>query len=266
LVAEQSISTATLLDLKVELADRMLDSCDLCPRHCRVDRNHGQTGFCGVAGKTAMHAEGVMYGEEIELVPSHELFLSGCTMRCAFCSSHRHITRPMLGTEVSPEDLAATAARRRAQGALNWNILGGEPIVHIANILKALRAQTEPIPVVWNSNLYATDEAMALLDGVVDLYLGDIHFGNDRCAERLSRTPDYSQSVRGAFAAAAHSGASVLIRHLVMPGHIDCCAGPAMRWAREALADAPFHLMLGYVAAAITPATGSACDSTAQMP
>lgn len=237
----------SLLDLKIRLAERTLDACDLCPHLCGVNRNQGRTGFCGVAGGTAIHWEGILSGEEIELVPSHEVFLSGCTMRCAFCYSHEHITRPMSGRPTTPAELAALAGRRRREGATNLNLVGGEPTVHIPNILRALRELKTPLPIVWNSNLYATARAMSLLDGVVDLFLGDIHFGNDDCAERLGRIPHYSASVRAAFAAAVRSGASVVIRHLVMPGHLDCCARPAMEWGAQALPNTPFHLMFQYV-------------------
>jgi putative pyruvate formate lyase activating enzyme len=138
----------------------MLDACDLCPHHCLVNRNEGKVGYCGVAAETAVHWEGILHGEEIELVPSHEVFLSGCTMRCAFCYSHEHITRAMSGKKTSPAELAACTTSRRAAGATNLNLVGGEPTVHIANILRALREIEEPIPVVWNSNMYATPQAL----------------------------------------------------------------------------------------------------------
>jgi len=237
----------SLLDLKVALAERMLDDCDLCPHHCHVNRNEGETGFCGVADRTAVHWEGILHGEEIELMASHEVFLSGCTMRCAFCYSHQHITRPMSGLPMAPSEMAGCADRRHGEGASNLNLVGGEPMVHIPNILRMLREISAPLPVVWNSNMYATPQAMALLDGVVDLFLGDIHFGNNACARRLGLIPDYLPSIQAAFVAAASSGADVIIRHLVMPGHLDCCARPAMEWAKQALPETPFHLMFQYV-------------------
>ena len=237
----------SFLDLKISLARQMLDDCDLCPHHCRVNRNKGKTGFCGVADGTAVHWEGILHGEELELMASHEVFLSGCTMRCAFCYSHDHITRPMSGLPMAPQEIAGCVDRRRSEGALNLNLVGGEPTVHIPNILRMLREVSAPLPVIWNSNMYATPEAMALLDGVVDLFLGDIHFGNDACAQKLGMIPDYLPSVKAAFLAAAASKADVIIRHLVMPGHLDCCARPAMEWAAQAMPETPFHLMFQYV-------------------
>ncbi|HTE17066.1 MAG TPA: radical SAM protein, partial [Armatimonadota bacterium] len=247
IVASPDPVLRSLLDIKIELADRALDACGLCPHLCRVDRNHGEVGYCGVAAETAVHWEGVLHGEELPLVPSHEIFLSGCTMRCAFCYSHEHITRPMSGQTTQPAELAACIRARRAEGSTNVNLVGGEPTVHLPNILRTLRLLESPVPVVWNSNMYATEEAMALLDGVVDLFLGDIHFGNEGCARCLGRIPDYLPSVTAAFAMAVRSGASVIIRHLVMPGHVECCARPAMDWAAAELPETPFHLMFQYV-------------------
>jgi putative pyruvate formate lyase activating enzyme len=237
----------SLIDLKLELAGVILDACDLCPHHCLVNRNAGKVGYCGVSDATAVHWEGILHGEEIELVPSHEVFLSGCTMRCAFCYSHEHITRPMSGRTMTTSEIKGCVEHRQRQGATNLNLVGGEPIVHLGNILRVLKTLEVATPVVWNSNMYATPATMELLDGIVDLYLGDIHFGNESCAARLGRVPAYVESVQTAFVTAAASGASVIIRHLVMPGHLECCARPAMQWAVANLPAAPFHLMFQYV-------------------
>jgi hypothetical protein len=59
---------------------------------------------------------------------------------------------------------------------------------------------------------------LCVAERVVDLFLGDIHFGNDDCARELGRIPEYLPSITNSFRAAVDSGASVIIRHLVMPG------------------------------------------------
>jgi putative pyruvate formate lyase activating enzyme len=244
---EYSHGTQSRLDSKIEQTRNLYESCDICPHDCRVNRNAGKVGYCGVADESAVHWEGVLHGEEIELVPSHEVFLSGCTMRCAFCYSHEHITRPMSGVKTSPAALAQCAEKRFAEGATNLNLVGGDPTVHLLTILRALKTLRAPMPIVWNSNMYIAPHAMEILDGVVDLYLGDIHFGNNQCAQKLGRIPKYFETVTNALQTAAASGASVVIRHLLMPGHLECCAKPAMEWARSTLPEVPFHLMFQYV-------------------
>lgn len=238
------------LDAKIEQTLQLYDSCDICPHDCRVNRNAGKVGYCGVANTSAVHWEGILHGEESEVIPSHEVFFSGCTMRCAFCYSHQHIVRPMSGVVQSPAQLAEMARKRLAQGATNWNLVGGDPTVHLLTILRTLKelaiTQT-PLPVVWNSNMYIAPHAAEILDGVVDLYLGDIHFGNNDCAQKLGRIPKYFETVTQALHRAGSSGASVVIRHLLMPGHLECCARPAMEWAVKNVPQIPFHLMFQYV-------------------
>ncbi len=237
----------SLLDLKIALADQIFDSCDLCPHDCRVNRNAGKKGYCLSDAQIYVHFEGVLHGEEIELVPSHETFLSGCTMRCAFCYSHEHIENAQSGQAISPKELANCIGGRKNEGATNWNIVGGEPTVHLPNILRALREMESPQAVVWNSNMYFMPRASELLDGIADVFLGDIHFGNNHCARKVGRIPRYFESVTTSIQYAAQSGADVVIRHLAMPGHMECCARPAMEWARENLPNVPFHLMFQYL-------------------
>jgi hypothetical protein len=95
--------------------------------------------------------------------------------------------------------------------------------------------------------MYMTSDALALLDGVVDLYLGDIHFGNDACAAHIGGIGEYMDAVTTALQTAVESGASVIIRHLLLPGHLQCCARPAMEWAARTLPQTPFHLMFQYM-------------------
>jgi putative pyruvate formate lyase activating enzyme len=238
------------LDAKIDQTRKLYDSCDICPHDCHVNRNEGKVGYCGVANTSAVHWEGILHGEESEVIPSHEVFFSGCTMRCAFCYSHQHITRPMSGVLQSPTQLADMARARLSQGGTNWNLVGGDPTVHLLTILRTLKelAQTQtPLPVVWNSNMYIAPHAMDILDGIVDLYLGDIHFGNNDCAHKLGRIPRYFETVTRALHHAVNSGASVVIRHLLMPGHLECCARPAMEWAVNTVPQTPFHLMFQYV-------------------
>ncbi|RYZ62994.1 MAG: hypothetical protein EOP09_18295 [Proteobacteria bacterium] len=67
------------------------------------------------------------------------------------------------------------------------------------------------------------------------------------CARKIGRIPRYFESVKAAIKYAAHSGADMVIRHLAMPGHLECCARPAMEWACENLPNVPFHLMFQYL-------------------
>jgi putative pyruvate formate lyase activating enzyme len=60
----------SLLNLKVELARRILKSCHFCERRCGVDRTAGKRGVCDVGERSRVASEFMHYGEEPELVPS----------------------------------------------------------------------------------------------------------------------------------------------------------------------------------------------------
>lgn len=235
----------SLLDLKAELARRMLSHCGLCERKCGADRTGGQRGFCGVGRDSFYFFEQVLWGEEPPLVPSHEVFLSGCNLRCSFCYSWQSLLDPSLGTRVEPTEFAALVDSRRAEGAANLNLIGGEPTVHLPAILDSLRHVTRPTSVVWNSNFYMSRETMSLLDGMVDLYLGDFRFGCDACAREIGGVERYVETASRNFLLAAEYG-ELIIRHLVLPGHIDCCLRPIAKWVAENLPDVPFNLMFQY--------------------
>lgn len=241
----QSGGQVSLLDVKAELARRMLKDCRFCERQCRVDRTRGETGFCGAGVQSRFFFEQTLWGEELPVIPSHEIFFCGCNLRCKYCYSWESVLDPSRGTPVTASDLAGLIDRRRLEGAANVNLIGGEPTVHLAAILEALKLTTTPAAVVWNSNFLMSAETMKLLDGVVDLFLGDFRFGSDECAERLGGVSRYVEAAKRNFLLAAGS-ADLIIRHLVVPGHVECCLRPVAEWVAANLPEAPFNLMFQY--------------------
>jgi putative pyruvate formate lyase activating enzyme len=101
-------------------------------------------------------------------------------------------------------------------------------------------------PVVWKSDFYGTPEAFELLDGVVDVYVADFKFGNDQCASRLAGVGNYTQILKRNLLIAAKQ-ARLIIRHLLLPGHYDCCYQPILQWLKQNLPDAALSLRDGYL-------------------
>ncbi|BAA30212.1 radical SAM protein [Pyrococcus horikoshii] len=222
-----------LLDLKAKIADKILERCTLCEIKCRVNRKKSP-GYCRVK-ESLVASDFLHYGEEPELVPSYTVFFSGCNFRCVFCQNW-DISQFRIGVEYLPEYMAIKIEKAFQLGARNVNFVGGEPTPNLPFILETLRYVRVPIPIVWNSNMYMSEEAMKLLDGVVDIYLGDFKYGNDRCAMKYSKVPRYWEVVtRNFLLAKEHFRAEFLIRHLVMPNHLDCCTKPILRWIAENL-------------------------------
>jgi len=242
----------SFLDLKAELARRMLRSCCLCERRCGVDRTSGEKGHCGVLN-ARVSSDFIHLGEEPDLVPSYTIFFSGCTFNCVFCQNWDISSRPESGAAVNPSDLAEKIDRRVGVATRagissrprNVNWVGGDPTSNLPFILDVLTKCRANIPQVWNSNMYLSTETMKLLKGVIDVYLTDFKYGNDKCAMRLSNAPNYMQVTQRNHLS-ARKDSEVIVRHLVLPGHIDCCTKPVLTWIAENLKDVKVNVMAQY--------------------
>ena len=144
-----------------------------------------------------------------------------------------------------PVTLAARAKAAMKNGAQTAMILGGEPTVHLPAALEIVAALPPTMRLVWKTNAHATAQARALLDGMFDVWLADYKFGNDHCAERLAGVPRYQEVVRENLVwANRHS--ELIVRHLLMPGHVDCCWEPIARWLGAELPAVKVSLRSGF--------------------
>jgi len=125
--------------------------------------------------------------------------------------------------------LARLVESARKGGARNVNWVGGEPTPNLHTILEALKLCQANIPSVWNSNMYMSLDAMKLLRGTQDIYLTDFKYGNDQCAQRYSKVPSYFEVVTRNHLL-ADDDAELIIRHLVLPGNLDCCTRRILEW------------------------------------
>ena len=207
-----------------------------------IDRDKDR-GVCNVS-RSMIASEFIHMGEEEILIPSYTIFFSGCTFNCVFCQNW-DISQYPVGLYIKPDVLANMIEKRSKQGARNVNWVGGDPTPNIPYIIDTLINCDVSIPQIWNSNMYCSIESMKLLDGIIDLYLTDFKYGNDNCALRLSKVRNYLQVVKRNHLL-AYNQADILIRHLVMPNHVDCCSIPIIRWIAENLPDTPVNIMNQY--------------------
>jgi len=228
------------LDLKIELAKEMFKRCELCERGCGVNREKGEKGYCNV-GEPKISSEFLHMGEERELVPSHTVFFAGCNFRCVFCQNYE-ISQLNRGRKIPPEILAE---KIESSGGKNVNWVGGDPTPNLSYILKVLQKMETPIPQIWNSNMYLSERCMKLLSQLIDVYLTDFKYGNDDCAKKLSDVEDYTFVLRRNHLIAEKTG-DLIIRHLVLPGHLECCTKPILEWIDSNLDDPKVNIMTQY--------------------
>jgi putative pyruvate formate lyase activating enzyme len=173
-------------------------------------------------------------GEEEQLNPSHQIYLAGCNLRCTFCTVTEWNEEPMAAEELDIEKLKERVAYRKNQGARTLNLLGGEPTVSLPGIIELLSHLEPTTRVVLNSNMYYDNQVPEILDGLVDIYLADLKCGNSSCAEVLLDAADYMEVVKeNIVKAGCH--AEVIVRHLILPGHSECCLKPILSWLAEEL-------------------------------
>ena len=218
---------ASFLDLKIELAYRVLKSCRLCARRCNVDRSAGEKGVCGLGVDAIVSEHYIHIAEEPPVNPSLNIVLGGCGLQCRFCQQN-HLLDPSL---VTGNALKKPLWKRlNKKGARTLSFIGGNPDESLYAILKFLSDAPArwKLPIIWNCHGYATEEMLRLLAGLVDGYVTDYKFGNRRCGDDLADAPEYSDTAFAAVRAMLSQDVPVIVRNLVLPGHVNCCSIPIL--------------------------------------
>jgi putative pyruvate formate lyase activating enzyme len=171
--------------------------------------------------------------------------LSGCDLRCDFCITGAASWNPRAGSGFDARAMAKQAIAALAGGARTIQLLGGEPTVHLPAALEFVSWLPETARLVWKTNAHGSAQARELLDGMFDVWLADFKFGNDACARRLAKVPDYVRVVReNLLWANEHS--ELIVRHLLMPGHVECCWQSVAEWLAAALPGVKVNLRSGF--------------------
>jgi putative pyruvate formate lyase activating enzyme len=217
---------------RVETASSLLDKCSICPRKCGVDRRGGETGKCRTFREATVSSCASHFGEEPPLVGScgsRTVFFAKCNLGCLFCQNYS-ISQLGEGDRVTRKELAYIMLSLQSKGCHNINLVS--PTHVVPQILEALGLAVEAglnIPLVYDSGGYDSVETLRILDGIVDIYMPDMKYDDERTARELSGIEDYPEVNRAAVKemhrqtgdleidrnGVARRG--VLVRHLVLP-------------------------------------------------
>lgn len=233
-----------LLDKAIQTAEKIMQSCEFCERKCKINRLKDKRGFCKAGKDWRIFGAHTHMGEEIDLIPSGTLFLAGCALRCCYCQNAPESITPELGQIWQDNKIAEWIDNKFSEGCKNVNFV--TPDCYVWNILKALKLVKSDIPVVWNSSSYYSEKTANLIKDFVDVYLLDFRYFNNKCAERLSNAPGYVATAQRNHLIANKYG-ELLIRVLVIPNHIECCAEPILKWIKDNLGeDTRVNIMAQY--------------------
>lgn len=245
-VQEQVGSQSSVDGDRYSRALDLLRNCTVCEWRCGVNRLAGETGPCHLKDTSSVFGQYLSLTEEPEVVPALRVYLAGCNFRCSFCDTAPRCFEPTTGRAVDAKSTAAEWTDAIRAGAKTISVLGGEPTLHLHTLLEIAAAAPAKLPLVINTNLYMTPEVLELLEGIVTLYLADLKFGSDDCARQLAGVPHYVDVVRRNLEW-LHGRTPVIVRHLLMPGHLECCFHPSVDWLAERIPGARFQLYTGFV-------------------
>lgn len=246
---------------RIEALNNILKDCTLCPRKCRVNRLNGEKGVCRTGRLPVVSAAEPHFGEEPPLTGSSgsgTIFLSNCNLKCVFCQNH-DISHAGEGEEVSFDGLSVLMLNLQRRGCHNINFV--TPTHQTPQIVESLPKAIEgglEIPLVYNCGGYEDADTLKLLEGIFDIYMPDMKYGDDGAARKYSFAPDYLSNAKAAILemhrqvgdlvidknGIAEKG--LIIRHLVLPNGLSG-TGEVMRFiAEEVSPDTYVNLMDQY--------------------
>lgn len=230
---------------RLETVRASLACCELCAHRCRVNRLKGPAGLCHAGATARVFSAQLEVGDELELVPAFALALSGCNLRCGFCISGAESWQAEAGVGLDATGIAEQAGLALARGAKSVLLLGGEPAIHLPSVLEIVAALPDDARLVLKTNGFSSALARSWMENLFDVWVVDYKFGQNDCARRLAQVSDYAAVVReNLIWARDHS--ELIVRHVLLPGHLDCCWRPVAAWLAENLPDIKVSLRAGY--------------------
>jgi putative pyruvate formate lyase activating enzyme len=229
-------------------------------------RGRGEKGACGIGDELLVAQALIHRGEEPPLSGpgpggSGAVFFAGCSLGCVFCQNHQISQSKAAWPPVSEDQMVDMMFMLKDRGAVNINLVSPTPhVLKIAPAIARAKSRGLGIPVVYNSGGYDSLEALAVMDGLVDVYLpdaklappaGDSPGDPDGRSMRLLGVGDYPWVNRAALTemlrqvgdfrigADGLAERGMLVRHLVLPDDL-ARTTLLLPWLKEAFGTGVF--------------------------
>ena len=216
--------------------NKLLNSCTLCPRNCKVNRNNNELGYCGMTNQLMVARASLHYWEEPIISGekgSGTVFFSGCNLKCVFCQNYQ-ISNNNFGKPISIHRLSEIFLELQEKGANNINLVTPTHFVPLViEALKIAKAKGLDIPIVYNSSGYENVETIKLLKGYIDIYLPDFKYYDNKYANKYSKCNNYFEAVTSSLDEMINQVGTpqineegilikgVIVRHMMIPGLLD---------------------------------------------
>ena len=209
--------------------------CNLCPRNCNIEREKGELGFCMAPNKIVIAKYSLHKWEEPIISGTNgsgTIFFSYCNLRCCFCQNYE-ISELHKGKHVTIEEFSNICLKLQKKGATNINLVTPTPYVHlIKEGLLLAKRKGLTIPIVYNTSAYENIETIKSLKGLIDIYLPDLKYYDDKLAIKYSKCPNYFKYASSAIEEMINQVGDieidkndimkkgVILRHLILPNNI----------------------------------------------
>lgn len=231
--------------------NEILESCNLCPHNCKVNRQAGKIGWCNCNDKIKIALASLHFFEEPCISGtkgSGTIFFSNCNMNCIYCQNHE-ISQQENGVEITIEELANIFLYQQSKGANNINLV--TPTMYVVQIIEAIKiakAKGLNIPIVYNTNSYENVETIKMLEGYIDVYLPDLKYYSNELCKKYSKIDNYFKVATNAIKEMyTQVGAplfnedgiiqkGVIIRHLILPNYMQNTKN-ILKWIKENMPD-----------------------------
>jgi putative pyruvate formate lyase activating enzyme len=240
------------LKLRAEKALEILHSCNSCPHDCRVDRISGELGTCAGGALPIVSSYTAHFGEEPVLSGSRgagNIFFGNCNLKCVFCQNYEisQSYRTEKYNTISHERLAEIMLELQRKRCHNIGLVS--PTHFSAAIIAAIYIAVQKglnLPIIYNTNGYDSVEMLKLYDGIIDIYLPDLKYGNNEFAKTYSKIDNYFDKAKLALKEMHRQvgdelvyegdvvARGLIIRHLVLPNDL-ADSEPVLKFIAEEL-------------------------------
>jgi len=250
---------------RLDILESRLKNCDLCPHVCRVNRFKNTSGKCGSGIHPLISSICDHHGEEPVLSGingSGTVFFGSCNLKCVYCQNYQISQKPqyfdqyLTTTRITAEKIVKLQNDRRAH---NINFVSpGHFVPQMVRIIYEAIPMGLKVPIVYNSSGYDSVDTLKLLDGVIDIYLPDFKYADEKTAYSYSGVKNYPGQALAAIKEMYRQVGNLktncyniaerglLVRHLVLPNDL-AESQRILKWLAEQISpDIAISLMAQY--------------------
>lgn len=224
-----------------------LIECTICPHRCKVNRRQGNIGRCKCDDKIKIALYSLHKYEEPCISGkqgSGTIFFSNCNLNCIYCQNYE-ISQLGKGYYITIDELADIFLKLQSQGANNINLV--TPTMYAYQIIEAIKISKNNglnIPIIYNTNSFENIETIKALKGYIDVYLPDLKYFTNELSIKYSKVNNYFETATKAILEMINQVGfpqfddkglitkGVIVRHLVLPGHIQN-SKHILKWLKE---------------------------------